>query len=220
MGDYCSLPDVRAEGLTEARASDARVAALISEWSAWIDQITGQFFDERVLTLEMSGQGTRNLLLPIPPTPRLATPITEIRRVWRLADPDTTLVIDSDLYRVYNRTFPDDRRNPRVELLGDGRWERGPQNFALDGTWGFVEADGTTPRPIKRAAILLVLHHAGQLGDQYEAARRREVDLRSRTVVNRTETYGGPTSSGTISGVPEVDRILTQYRAPMQMAVA
>ncbi len=86
---------------------------------------------------------------------------------------DSTEALDTSYYKVYNsRTYPDDRRNPRISLIGPSRgrdiylepltfgtfkFRRGYQNQEVKGDFGFVEPDGSVPELIKRALIKLVI---------------------------------------------------------------
>jgi len=54
---YASVADLRAEGVTAAEASDARLELLLEEASRLNDRVTGWFFEPRLLTLRLSGRG-------------------------------------------------------------------------------------------------------------------------------------------------------------------
>ena len=47
---YASVDDLRAEGVTDAVATDARLGALIGLASRYIERVTGRFFEPRGLT--------------------------------------------------------------------------------------------------------------------------------------------------------------------------
>ncbi len=233
---YTTLAAVRAEGLDVADASDARVTALIAEAEAFIDQVTGQFFDPTALTLTLDGPPggvawpltTRTtqpewsrggvLLLPI-----FAIAITEVRRVYPGTTTPDTVVAATD-YINYNRDWPDDRRNPHLRHI-IGSWERGHQIYEVDGTFGFVDDPGganTTPAGITRACILLVVRWHLELGDEASWIDRFEHgSLRSMSVQGRNESFGSGSSgvfgnaAGTYSGDPEIDRILARFRRPI-----
>jgi hypothetical protein len=64
---YASVADLRAEGVTAAEASDARLELLLAEASSLIDRVTGWFFEPRLLTLRLSGRGAPSIELPVPP---------------------------------------------------------------------------------------------------------------------------------------------------------
>jgi hypothetical protein len=72
-----------------------------------------------------------------------------------------------------SRTYPDDRRNPRIKLVGPNEYRdifvapvtwgirlifrKGRQNQEVKGTFGFVEEDGSTPDLIKHATCKLAI---------------------------------------------------------------
>ena len=64
---YASVADLRAEGVTAAEASDARLELLLAEASSLIDRVTGWFFEPRLLTLHLAGRGAPSIELPVPP---------------------------------------------------------------------------------------------------------------------------------------------------------
>lgn len=64
---YASVADLRAEGVTAAEASDARLELLLDEATHLIDRVTGWFFEPRQLTLRLSGRGAPSIELPVPP---------------------------------------------------------------------------------------------------------------------------------------------------------
>ena len=64
---YASVADLRAEGVTAAEASDARLELLLAEASSLIDRVTGWFFEPRQLTQHLSGRGAPSIDLPVPP---------------------------------------------------------------------------------------------------------------------------------------------------------
>lgn len=228
---YCTIQELRNEGLDVGDADATRVQALIDEWSLWIDRATGQFFDQRTgQTLKLDGTGTRILHLPV-----FAMSVTELRRVWRSSSPAQTFVIDTTAWVLYDRlgNGVDDRYNPKIKLLGDPgdnlftdgipRFTRGTLNYEVDGDFGFCDADGSnwvTPDPIKRACKMLVIHHAGEMGDPDANIARQSVDLTKLTVMGRSYEWGQPVSANTLSGIPDVDRILALYRSPMAMRAA
>jgi len=229
---YCTIAQLRAEGLPTAVADDTRAQSLIDDASDTIDTITGWWFAERDLTLKLSGRDTPKLHLPAP-----ATAVTEVRRVYRSTDPDTTEVIDADYYVVVSTDLPEHRYNPHLALIAQGsglvyddednpiKWYQGVLNYEVDGTFGFVDdgLGGTTPRAIRKACTILALHNAKPRwggGPLDESFAREAGDLRSLNVEGRTATWGGASSSGTASGVPEVDQILAKYRCPMRVGIA
>lgn len=233
MSEYCTISDLRDEGLRVGDAQATRVTKLIRRASALIERITGWYFELRTSqTLQLSGTGTRRLHLPVP-----IVDVTELRRVWRSSDPPQTFVIDPTVYVSHARRFPtDDRFNPKLELLGptgdilaDGgnvRFTKGVLNYEVDGDFGFVDPDPDNagqyiaPLQIQEACMTLVIANAGFIGDPDAYLAKKNVDIRGLTVQGRQYTWSGPVSSNTSSGVPEVDRILAFYRRPPHVEAA
>lgn len=161
-GTYISVQDIRDEGITVEMAGDVRVQTYIEVWQAFLERACRQWFNERALVLKADGTDSDTL--------HFGVPIITVEYVKLNND---TTALDANYYRVYNsRTYPDDRRNPRIKLVscdeyadiytapisaGRMKFRKGRQNQEIKGTFGFIEADGSTPAMIKRALTLLVI---------------------------------------------------------------
>jgi hypothetical protein len=236
MGAYAAVFDLRAEGIAEADASDARLEQLLAQASRYIERVTGRFFEPRVQELTVDGTGGR--VLP------LGHPIISIDAVIIDASPfsagDTP--VDPTVYRVYNRHLtqglflPDDRDNPKLELLyGDGpvgalglgsfRWPRGQQNITVQGTFGYTEPDGSpmgkTPELIRHATKLLVMRQLPLLAnaDEREDAQRR-FRLTSERTRDQSYTLEALRLHGAFTGDPEIDNILVAFVRPPDCGAA
>ncbi|MCP4676629.1 MAG: hypothetical protein GY854_14170, partial [Deltaproteobacteria bacterium] len=64
---YCTVADIRDEGITDAQVSDVRLSLLIDEATQTIDRITGWFFEPRQMTLRLDGRGAPTIEPPYPP---------------------------------------------------------------------------------------------------------------------------------------------------------
>lgn len=162
MAAYITLADVRAAGVTVGTASDAAVNAAIALWQQVIERYCRQWFDERPADFRVDGTDSDTIHLGIP-----------IITLSALYINDDTSPLDPTLYRIYTRReMPDDDRwNPRIKIrsLNDfadiytapignvQKFRKGRQNQRLVGTFGFTEADGSTPAAIKRALLKLVI---------------------------------------------------------------
>ncbi len=160
---YCSLQDIRDAGLTDDTAfPDDDILANLDLWQALLERTTRQWFEPRVLLLQFDGTDSDTL--------HFGVPIIDIEFI-KLNDSKADL--DPSQFRVYSgRSFPDDRRNPRIKLRSlsdfpdiftapiisrDLKFRKGRQNQQIKGTFGFVEDDGSTPALIKRALCKLVI---------------------------------------------------------------
>jgi hypothetical protein len=231
---YATVADLRAEGVTEAAASDARLAALIALAGAYIERMTGRFFEPRAQTLRLDGTGGR--VLP------LGHPIVSVEAVFVDSSPFSPgdLAVDPSAYRVYNRhlteglLLPDDRDNPRIELLGGdepfpgvGRlgWPRGQQNIEVRGVFGYTEPDGSptgrTPELIRHVTKLLVLRELPRMTD---LDRREDALRRWRITSERTRdqayTLDALRLYGAFTGDPEIDTILVTFVRPPDLGAA
>jgi len=224
---YVSVDEIRAEGVTVAVADDDRVLTLIRTWQGFIERITRNWFQARVMDFRVDGNGTRLLQLPFP-----------IISVTALYLNDETDALDASAYVVYNgrggETGPDNRRNPRIKLIsgetsifeGTGpvnRWgdvfEVGEQNQRLVGSFGYVEADGSTPEAIKYALKKLVVRSSRPMASSGGSAGPAGPVIEEETDRHR-KRWADPFVGAkvwTTTGDLEVDEILAAHRAPMHV---
>ena len=176
---YALVSDVRAEG-APAATTDERIQSQIALASERIELWTGRFFEPRYQELKVDGSNRRVLLL--------GQPVIALEHVLNERTGGT---IEPDSYRVYNRHLsqglksPDDRNNPRIELIGESgenpdfenavlmsgsatafqqahwRGKHAPQNTIVKGLFGYTDIDGSptgrTPLGIRRATTLYAL---------------------------------------------------------------
>jgi len=96
------------------------------------------------------------LYLPIPPVSDSAITAASI----------SGEILDSDTYEYFLRTYPDDRFNPKMRMIY-GVWSEGYNNVAIEGTFGFVEADGVSVPPlVKDLCIRLVVWNLDKASDK------------------------------------------------------
>jgi hypothetical protein len=160
---YCSVQDIRDEGITVAMADDAKVLSYIETWQQFIDRACRQWFNARAMILEVDGNDGDSLFFSVP-----------IIQIDYLKLNHSAENLDESLFRAYTgRLYPDDRRNPRIKLIGPGesrniyvpasrltgrlKFLKGRQNQEIKGIFGYTEADGSTPKLIRRALIKLVI---------------------------------------------------------------
>jgi hypothetical protein len=184
---YASVADLRAEGVTAAEASDARLELLLDEASRLIDRVTGWFFEPRSLTLHLSGRGAPSLELPVPPI-----------RIDRLLLGSVELSLDPSELLVVGAPVQPGCDGPRFTRRHGRAFPRGHGNVVAEGLWGFTEEDGTptgrTPPAIRRATMLLVLRSLAPLADDasFEARSRwRIIEERTPQRLRRREPHRG-----------------------------
>jgi hypothetical protein len=200
---------MRSEGVTPAMASDERLTALLTEASAFVDHVTGWFFEPRPLVVRMDGRGTPSVEPPFPPIRVDELLIGGV--VASLADDDIT-IRGAPVLPGFDA--------PRFTLLRGCTFPKGSDNVVASGVWGYTEPDGTalgrTPVAIRRAAMLLVMRWLPLLGDAEAAAAKSQWRiLEERT---RDQSYRLSPLSGvavTFTSDPEIDLLLARYRKPI-----
>ena len=206
---YASIADLRAEGVSVAQASNARLRRLSREASAEIDRVTGCFFEPRKMRFRLNGRDVATLWLPAHPIA-----LSEL-----LLEGEPLSLDPSELVVVGAPVVPGED-GPRLTRRF-GVFPRGLANVELSGRFGFTEFDGSpegrTPLAIRRACVLMVLRWLPELaGPESEDARNRWRVIEERT---RDQSFklDKLTEVGPFTGDPEIDRILLRYRRPMAM---
>lgn len=227
---YCTLQDVRDEGLSASDASDATVTERIEEATMLIDRVTGWWFEPRTYSaasplgvLRLTGRGLPWLHLPVMGT------VAEVRIVRRVVSDSGDNVETLEAKQWFTLADWGSRFNPRLILkTGAGSrvdplrtkasWERGRRNIEVDGTFGFQETDPDdgsqrTPLVVRRAAIGLVTRLISQMTDIDDLEEQGLGTVRSIRVADRSESYGGRSGkSSSMTGYVEIDRMLHVYR--------
>lgn len=215
MGNYTTIAEMRTEGLLEADHSDSVVDDAIDFCEQFIERICDQHFYSASQARRYDGRGTTLLILDVP----LIGDPTEIA----FRDSSNSWVAQAPLsnFSVYNR-IPTDRTYPRIKIdrsvlgttivdvgLDNNSFPRGTLNIRVTGNFGFVESDGTVPKPIVKAAKMLTAIYVDTVGDG---------DLFKNLRAQATKSEAGEYDivenmlNGHWTGVPQVDRILKMYR--------
>lgn len=233
---YGSLSDLRANGLTTTMASDAKAVSALKQASAFVERITGQFFEPRYLSNYYDGRGSTALLFSVPLIALNALLVTT-RPIHPSDQP-----IDTDFIRIYNRhlqglTTPDDRLNPKIELFSMTEdwvgvrpfsWSRmvfprAQQNVHVTGYFGYTDPDGSpfgaTPADIELVTTLLV--------PRYVPAMRQDAIWSTRILTESTRDQSYTIQKGSdlglptnFTGDPAIDSILSMYLRPIQLGGA
>jgi hypothetical protein len=219
-GPYVTLQQIRDLGLTQAQYPDAQVNAEIKLWSDSFDQWTGQWFNSRAKTIRLEGKNSNVLFLGIP-----------ILTVTQIKMNNETVPTALSFFEIFNNrgSKPDDRRNPMIKMLSksdiifsqsNSRVFRRGFFTDITGTFGFLEADGTTPQMVQRAIMKLVVRGLKQPINSTATAGNLGPKKREKTDLHETEYFEPETGSAasgavSLSGDPEVDKIIGIYKAPM-----
>jgi hypothetical protein len=145
---YCTVQDIRDEGIPVAVMSDTRAEELIEEASEYIDLICGRWFEARDRTIRV--QARNHPVLDLGP----GNPIIKVDALNIISGRGSTLTRDEisvDDVLVFNRHLteglidPDDRDTPRIEYHGIFGVEYPGTGVAADFPWGsqVVEVQGT-----------------------------------------------------------------------------
>lgn len=199
---------------------------LIHQAMTHIDEKTGQFFNKRTGTFDLEGSNTPVLFLPVP--------VIEITKLMINGSVELTEGVDEDFVAFKGRRSPqDDRRNPRIKLsIGRGRDSIFSGKFTnrvflkdaltnIEGSFGFLEYDGSTPQLIKKAVLILVskdIHvpsTSSSSSSQIGPLKKIKVDIHEKEffeLKSETENDAGSTGSS------EVDRIVAMYRSPIRIS--
>ncbi|MBQ8692792.1 MAG: hypothetical protein IJ520_06570 [Synergistaceae bacterium] len=206
---YCSIEDIRNEGVTEEQADDAKLESLIKLACNYIDTMTGQFFEPREQVLRLDGRGGKILRLPV-----------------FLIEAYSVIVSGEEIsdYVLYNRMS--DRFYPKI--YRNQGWRKGILNISVQGLWGYVdkaESGYATPELIQRAAMKLALYNFPDLGDK-EAQEEKALSglLQSETTDGHSYSLNGEILKAmyenSLTGDAEIDGIINQYtRYSMELAV-
>lgn len=205
---YATIADARAEGVTTEQAADPRLQCLLDDASRYIDDATGQWFEPRAATLRLDGTGLDWLALPSPPV-----------ALTGVALDGTALVVGDLLVDGTPGELPDRRRAPQL-IRPSGCWARGRRNVVVVGSFGFVEADLTSPPPaIREACLRLAVRNLARIADAEGQVERRAGEVFRETTDGHSYERGGvlPGAPGGwrnngLTGDPDVDRALERYR--------
>lgn len=241
---YCLPSDLRDEGLDATLdASDRRLVTSIALATKKIENATGRFFEPRQRILQLDGHGERAMLLD---DPIIWLKLIELSPLFN----DVPLEINEVDVRVYNRHIfqgmnqPDDRNDPRVELLRLGIWTTvwttnnppisafvawpiGVQNIGFKGVFGYTDRDQFGISPV--GEIPLLIRHAAKLIVMREYAQMVDYDTREdRQHRHRIVSEGGRSHSihykaqpfGSYTGDPDIDTILEGFRRPIYVGAA
>lgn len=207
---YIEIAAVRAAGIDETELPDIRCQLLIDYYSDFFDRATGQWFESRPLDLLLDGDGTNLMLFEVP--------IISMTEIYINENP---IALDSQYYAVYNRPYPDDRRNPKVLLKSGYLFLEGVQSQRFVGNFGFVEQGGSCPLAVQNAVLLLVIENRIVPGDEDAGAAGASYRVIKEVTDGHSITYGAlPMVGGDSTGIPEVDRAIRNYKRARKMRMS
>lgn len=211
--------------------SDGVLLAALGRAVELVHRATGRWFLKRTGQLSLDGLGAARLWLPHPviSTGQGGTGVSEL--IVGTVDDDA---VDAADYVVHDGADDvgdgDPRDNPWIELSsssaiwpslwGAGKFPEGTRNVHVTATWGYVEADGTTPALILDALARLVILEATPLDDldgqedRIRGALSMEQTQGRSYMIDRVGMSAGVTRQGVI------DRVLASYKRPPEVRIA
>lgn len=237
---YSLVTDARAFlGCSDRDVSDVALKKLIMKASAYVERMTGRYFEPRYTTQRQGGNSSRKL--------QIGPPIVSISSVGIDTEPTQSgdLRVELDLLRIYNRHLaqglldPDDRDNPILEFVHSDdlygirfipfrgislrslAWPIGVQNVHVRGFFGFTDPDGSpwgeTPELIQHVTRLICAREVHKVGsDKREDAQWRWRVTTDKTRDNEVDMVD-PRKWGEYFGDPEIDSILSSYLRPPRL---
>lgn len=197
--EYISVEDIRDEGVKEEEAEDPRVENLIETAEQYFENMTGQHFYEKETTMTLYGRDSKTIFLPV-----------HIISCDKIEINEET--INSDKYRIFNRYMPDDRHNPKIVF--DFEVAEG-DTVDIEGSFGFVEEDGSTPKMVEYAIKKLVINEIPLMTD----SEGQDEKKRGRIIREKSDKYEYELSDvmvrNDLTGDPDIDRVILQYQAPI-----
>jgi hypothetical protein len=200
---YITIQDLRNEGVSETIYDDDHVTERITLACRAVEMLTGCFFEPKAdHIVKLDGSGHDLLFLPYPPISTSA--ITELE----ISDEE----LDSEYWEVLMPEFPDGRFYPKIRHLSStGKWTKVKSNIKLTGTFGFVEADGSSVPPmIKRLCIDIAILGMPLAAD--ESAKKS-----GRIIEEQIKNYRYKLSEASSSGMfgeKHIDNTLALFYSP------
>jgi hypothetical protein len=224
---YATLAQLRNEGLPDP-PTDAQALILLERASQLVESLTGNFFEERSGTFIFDGSNSHLMLVPHP-----------IVSVTSLTINNDETALEDTEYRVYdgNQMPRDDRFNPKIELrrnetpsiftggVTQSVFKRG-YDQTIEGSFGFLEPDGTVPAVINECVIAIVMTTWQDLFTRFSSTYRGggslSGPLKREKVDDHELEFWQPNTGGTDTGLVVPDYIHTRlklYRAPLAARV-
>ncbi len=220
-GTENSIQNGPAQLLHSDEVTKSRGEALLRLSMARIDRETGQFFNKRSGVFQFEGNNSPVLFLNVP--------IIEIRSL-KINSTEQELVEGKlhDFIALKGRAEPqDDRWNPRIKLntrtdnIFSGAFTNRvflKDTFTeIDGDFGFLEADGSTPLLIKEAVLIDVIETVENPSAQTSGEATTGSLKRLKIDIHEQEFFEpkGQSQVFQASTNEKFNRIMAQYRRPI-----
>jgi len=216
----CLMCDLTLSGIDlSSIRNKMRAASLIQRMSQYIRNITDRSFHPEYKTIKLDSISNDTLMLREP-----------IIGIESMVLPELLdFEVDAGSMAIYSRHLtdnlkdPDDRDVPMIYMENGIRG--GSQNIELTGVFGYTDPDGTcfgkVPDLIRDACVQLVWRDMPGLMDQSEQNdRRREGFITSEKTSTQSYTMDSSVVPSGVTGIGDVDTILSMYCAPFSVSVA
>jgi hypothetical protein len=248
--NYCTVYDLRSEGLTTQAANDAKCQIAIVRASRYVDMFTGRGFGPTFKSIDVDGTGGRAVMFDEP-----IIGVDSINISFVTDFTAQTLVAPKDALVIYNRHLtqsllhPDDRENPKMEfvhgadLAGVNYYESGTgyvlyqlmfpngrQNVRVTGVWGYTDRNpsatpgagpGVVPEMIREVAKMLVFRNLPSMLIRSQVGFNPGARVISESTRDQSVMFGSNLMiKGAFTGDPEIDQILAAYCRPPQFGAA
>jgi hypothetical protein len=213
-------------GNSYSTVTDAEALSALKLAAAYLHGYTGRVFRPVAATLTVDGTGGNRLPLPLPVVSagQLAGGgVTAITLRASDSESDDTDV-DLELVEVNEGACwgPDDPRlDPVIRYRGaSGRWPDGIGNVSVTATWGYVEADGSTPELILDCIARLCCRTLIPVDDVASQDDARAARVLEETTQGRHYKLSPLAVSGGLTGDRAIDQTLAHYRRPPAVYVS
>ena len=217
-------------GYDDATYDDDRLTLALTRAVREVERYTSRIFVAVEATLDMDGTGVERLWLPLPVVSEGQDGEGVTAVSIGLTSP---AAIEADAYIVREGVGPpgdDPRDNPWIDLLADvsyggglrsGVWPRGARNVHVTATWGYLEADGTTPETVRYVVARLVPRYLVMAGDSSAAAdTAAATGLVQESTEGRSYVLASHAVSAGLTGDRALDAALNALRRPVQARIS
>ena len=216
-------------GYDDATYDDDRLTLALTRAVREVERYTSRIFVAVEATLDMDGTGVERLWLPLP----VVSEDQDGEGVTAVSIGLTSpAAIEADAYIVREGVGPpgdDPRDNPWIELIAEttyggglrsGVWPRGSRNVHVTATWGYVEADGTTPETVRHVVARLVPRYLPMAGDTSAAESAAVTGIVQESTEGRSYVLADHAVSNGLTGDRALDIALNALRRPVQARIS
>jgi hypothetical protein len=216
-------------GYDEAAYADELLTLALTRAVREVERYTSRVFARVDGTLDVDGTGVERLWLPLPIVSEDQGGDGVSAVTIGVLEPSD---VDADAYHVREGLGPpgdDPRDNPWIELLTETTfagglrsavWPRGSRNVHVTASWGYVEADGTTPEAVRYVVARLLPRYLPMAGDAAAAAASAAAGIVQESTEGRSYVLATHAVSAGLTGDRALDIALNALRRPVQARIS